>query len=159
MDTACFSGYSICITKNQSRGGKTMSQIQLNAFFDFCRVKVMKQSYDQEKKLVTMTINPDKRYDPVCHHCQQRGAKIHSYHERMVRDLNCFDAQTVLWIGYRTVKCTTCGNTVEELDFVDPGKRITKRLAQYLLFLCKVMTSKEITKLSSLGLENRQSHS
>ncbi len=27
-----------------------MSQIQLKSFFDFCRVKVMKQSYDQEKK-------------------------------------------------------------------------------------------------------------
>jgi len=130
--------------QNQPRGGKVMSQINLKSFFNFCRVKVTKQSFDQEKKLVTMTINPDKRYDPVCHHCQQRGAKIHSYHERMVRDLNCFDAQTVLWVGYRTVKCPTCGNTVEELDFVDPGKRITKRLARYILFLCTVMTIKEI---------------
>jgi len=93
-----------------------MSQIQLKSFFDFCRVKVTKQSYDQEKKLVTMTIKPDKRYDPICHHCQQRTERIHSYHERMVRDLNCFDAQTVLWIVYRTVKCPTCGNTVEKLD-------------------------------------------
>ncbi|NLJ39087.1 MAG: hypothetical protein GX432_10045, partial [Candidatus Atribacteria bacterium] len=63
-----------------------MSQIQLNPFFDFCRVKVMKQSYDQEKQLVTMTIHPDERYDPVCHHCQQKVTEIHSYHERTVRD-------------------------------------------------------------------------
>jgi len=51
-----------------------------------------------------------------------------------------------LWIGYRTVKCPTCGNTVEELDFVDPGKRVTTRLAQYILFLCTVMTIKEVAQ-------------
>jgi len=130
--------------QKQSRGGKAMSQIQLKSFFDFCRVKVTKQSFDQEKHLVTMTINPDERYDPVCHHCQQRVEKIHFYHERMVRDLNCFDSQTTLTVRYRTVRCPRCGNRVEELDFVDPGKRITKRLAQYILFLCTVMTIKEI---------------
>jgi transposase len=96
--------------------------------------------------VVTLTIEPDKRYDPVCHHCQHKVKRIHSYHERMVRDLNCFDAQTVLWVGYRTVKCPTCGNTVEKLDCVDPGKRVTTRLAQYILFLCLVMTIKEVAR-------------
>jgi len=146
MDTACFSGYSICITKNQSRGGKAMSQIQLNPFFDFCRVKVIKQSLDQEKQMVTMTIHPDERYDPVCSHCQQKVKSIHSYHQRTVRDLNCFDSQTTLTARYRTVRCPRCGTRVEELNFVHPGKRVTKRLAQYILFLCSVMTITEVAQ-------------
>jgi len=107
-----------------SRGGKAMSQIQLNPFFDFCRVKVIKQSLDQEKQMVTMTIHPDERYDPVCSHCQQKVKSIHSYHQRTVRDLNCFDSQTTLTARYRTVRCPRCGTRVEELNFVHPGKRV-----------------------------------
>ena len=123
-----------------------MSQIQLNAFFDFCRVKVVKQSFDKEKQMVTIAIHPDERFDPVCHRCHRRVTRIHSYHERMVRDLNCIDAQTYLWVRYRTVRCPRCGHTIEELDFVDPGKRVTKRLAQYILSLCPYLTIKEIAK-------------
>ena len=123
-----------------------MSQIQLNPFFDFCRVKGIKQSLDQEKQMVTMTIHPDERYDPVCSHCQQKVKSIHSYHQRTVRDLNCFDSQTTLTARYRTVRCPRCGTRVEELNFVHPGKRVTKRLAQYILFLCSVMTITEVAQ-------------
>jgi len=123
-----------------------MSQINLNPFFDFCRVKVVNQTLDQEKQLVTITLHPDERYDPVCSHCQQKVQEVHSYHERIVRDLNCLNAETTLTIRYRTVRCPRCGNRVEELDFVHPGKRVTKRLAQYILSLCSVMTIKEVAR-------------
>jgi transposase len=128
-----------------------MSQIKLNPFFNFCRVKVTQQSFDQEKKMVTMTIHPDERYDPICHRCQQKVKRIHSYKGKTVRDLNCFDTQTFLWVRYRIVKCPRCGNRVEELDFVDPRKRVTKRLAQYILSLCPYLTIKEIAR--HLGLD------
>ncbi|HQK84260.1 MAG TPA: hypothetical protein PLK24_10010 [Atribacter sp.] len=48
-----------------------MSQIQLNPFFNFCRVKVANQSFDQEKQLVTVSIHPYKHYDLVCQRCQR----------------------------------------------------------------------------------------
>ncbi|MDD3715103.1 MAG: hypothetical protein PHU16_09665, partial [Atribacterota bacterium] len=57
--------------QNSLRGGKAMSQIQLNPFFNFCRVKVANQSFDQEKQLVTVSIHPYKHYDLVCHRCQR----------------------------------------------------------------------------------------
>lgn len=60
-----------------------MSRIKLNLFFDFCRATVKNLSFDQEKQMITMTIHPDERYDPVCHHCQHKVKKIHSYQERM----------------------------------------------------------------------------
>jgi len=99
-----------------------MSQINLKSFFDFCRVKVVNQSFDQEKQLVTITLHPDERYDPVCSHCQQKVQEVHSYHERTVRDLNCLNAETTLTVRYRTVRCLRCGSRVEELDLVHPGK-------------------------------------
>ncbi len=43
------------------------------------------------------------------------------------------------------------GCAVEELDFVDPGKRVTKRLAHYIISLCPYLTAKEIAQ--HLGLD------
>ncbi|MCX6089135.1 MAG: hypothetical protein NTX88_01910 [Candidatus Atribacteria bacterium] len=70
-----------------------MSQIPINAFFNFCRVKVVKPSLDQEKKRVNIAIHPDEHYHLVCHHCQQPAKRIHSYNDRMVRDLDGIDAK------------------------------------------------------------------
>ncbi|NLJ37560.1 MAG: hypothetical protein GX432_02225 [Candidatus Atribacteria bacterium] len=72
---------------------------------------------DQEKQMVTIAIHPDERFDPVYHRCHRRVTRIHSYHERIVRVLNCIDAQTALWVRCRTVRCLRCGHTIEELDF------------------------------------------
>jgi len=51
-----------------------MSKIQIKAFFKFCRVKVMEQAVDTIKKIVTIQIQSDKRYTPICCNCK-RGIK------------------------------------------------------------------------------------
>lgn len=105
----------------------------------------------KKKKLVTITIHPDNRYDPVCSHCQHKVKSIHSYHERTARDLNCLKAEITLTIRYRTVKRPRCGNRFVELDFVHPGKRVTKILAQYILFLCSAITIKDVAQYLRLN--------
>jgi len=128
-----------------------MSKIQIKAFFQFCRVRVMEQVVDTLKKIVTIRIQPDKRYNPVCHNCKRSIKEIHSYNERPVRDLNIFDAKTVLFVLYRTVKCQWCGYVIEDLGLMDPCERITKRLATYILELCRYMTITEVA--GHLGLD------
>ena len=44
-----------------------MSEIQIKAFFRFCRVKIGVQRFHMESNLVFIEANPDKRYNPVCH--------------------------------------------------------------------------------------------
>jgi len=128
-----------------------MSKIQIKAFFKFCRVKIMEQVVDTIKKVVTIRVQPDERYNPVCHNCKRGVKEIHSYNERPVRDLNIFDAKTFLFVIYRTVKCPWCGNVVEDIGIMDPCKRVTRRLATYILVLCQYMTIKEVAK--HLGLD------
>lgn len=128
-----------------------MSKIQIKAFFKFCRVKIMEQVVDTLKKVVTIRVQPDERYNPVCHNCKRSVKEIHSYNERPVRDLNIFDAKTFLFVIYRTVKCQWCGNVVEDIGIMDPCKRVTRRLATYILVLCQYMTIKEVAK--HLGLD------
>jgi len=81
-----------------------MSKIQIKTFFKFCRVRIMEQAADILNKMVTIKVKPDKRYHPICHRCKRSIREIYSYKERMVRDLNIFDARTLLFVIYRTVK-------------------------------------------------------
>lgn len=128
-----------------------MSKIQIKAFFKFCRVKIMEQAADILNKMVTIKVQPDERYHPICHGCKKSVKEIHSYNERMVRDLNIFDAKTFLLVIYRTVKCQSCGTVIEDLGLMDPCKRVTRRLAAYILDLCKYMTITEVAK--HLGID------
>jgi transposase len=64
-----------------------------------------------------------------------------------VRDLDFGPAQTFLEVEYRRVGCQACGKArVEELDFLQPHKRVTRRLARYIYDLCKVMTVQDVAR-------------
>lgn len=127
-----------------------MSKIQIKAFFKFCRVKIMEQVVDILEKTVKINVKPDERYNPVCHRCKRSIKEIHFYNERTVRDLNIFDAKTFIFVIYRTVKCQWCGNVVEDMGIMDTCQRVTRRLATYILELCKYMTITEVAKHLSL---------
>lgn len=123
-----------------------MSKIEIKAFFKFCKVKVMEQGVDIDLKKVMVKVVPDKRYQPVCHVCGRKVRDIHSNNKRTVRDLNIFGAQSFISVSYRTVRCPQCGEVVEKVELMDPGQRITKRLARYILGLCDLMTIQEVAR-------------
>jgi transposase len=123
-----------------------MSTIEVKEFFEYYRVRVVKQEVDVEKKVVSIGLKPDERYAPVCHKCGDSTWEIHSLNERTVRDLNIFDARTFLEVSYRTVHCCRCGYVVEELELMDSYQRVTKRLAKYIVQLCKFMTITEVAQ-------------
>lgn len=128
-----------------------MSDVNIKTFFQFCRVKVIKQSVNIQTKIASVAVEPDKRYMPLCHECNSPSDSIHSYHNRTVRDLNVFDVKTFILYAYRKIRCLCCGIVVEDLGLVDSSQRITRRLANYVLELCQFMTVKEIAK--HLGLD------
>ena len=64
--------------------------------------------------------------------------------------MGVFDAKTLIRYSYRKIRCPYCGIVVEDLGLADPASRITKRLANYILDLCRFMTIKEIAKHLSL---------
>jgi len=128
-----------------------MPKIQVKPLFKFCKVKLLEQSIDLVKKIVLIKIEPDKRHDPVCHKCEKKVKEVHSYNQRTIRDLDLFDAKTFITVSYRTVRCPSCGDVVEKMEMVDLYQRVTKRLAQYILELCRFMTIKEVAR--HLGLD------
>jgi transposase len=128
-----------------------MPKIQVSPFYRFCRVKVMKQQVDTAQKEVHLEAQPDERYIPVCSRCHAQVKQIHSYHRRTVRDLNLFAARCFVTLRYRKLRCPRCGIVVEALPLIDPYRRVSKRLATYVLELCRYMSIKEIAE--HLGLD------
>ncbi len=121
-----------------------MSNINIKAFFKFCRVKVVEQTVNIESKTVSLKVEPKERHTPVCHICNSPSSSIHSYNSRTVRDMNILDARTFINYSYRKIRCLYCGTTVEDLGIVDAGLRVTRRLANYIIELSNFMTVKDI---------------
>ncbi len=124
-----------------------MSSLSISNYFPFMRVKITEQSvYSEESPSSIIKLSPDKRYKPLCHECGSEAATVHSNnHLRMLRDLNIADSQTWLQVNYRKIWCDHCGGVrVEQLSFADASKRVTRRLAQYIYDLCKIMTVQDV---------------
>lgn len=131
-----------------------MSTFSIAHYFPFCRVKIMGQSVSKEADLAVIYASPDLRYCPVCYVCGEKSSRRQKWERRQVRDLNFGPAK--VWINYsfRKVYCRNCkGVRVEGLEFVYPGKRVTKRFGRYIYGLCKELPIKIVA--DRLGLDRK----
>jgi transposase len=129
-----------------------MSGLSIAPYFPFRRIKIINQSVLPDASESRIQVQPDKRFQPICHCCGQKACGVHSWAERTVRDLNM--ATTRVWIRcrYRKLICPQCqGIHVEDLELFHPYLRVTKRLTQYIYQLCSFMTVTEVAR--HLGID------
>lgn len=81
-----------------------------------------------------------------CSGCGRFVRGVHEWVEREVRDLPVFDADTVLRVWRCRVACPRCGPKVEALPWLEPYARVTKRLAQSVARLCKVLPIRHVAE-------------
>lgn len=126
-----------------------MSGLSIAAYFPFARVKVVSQNVhlDAQPSATWIRLEPDRRFRPICRACQAHGTVHSKGLRRIVRDLNIGEAQAFLQVEYRRLWCPHCRRAqVEHLEFLDPHKRVTKRLARAIYGLCKVMTIADVAR-------------
>ena len=129
-----------------------MSVPSIRPYFPFRQVKITGQAVALDSGMSTIKVDPDQRFSPLCSNCQARAPNIHSHLlRRRVRDLPLAGLQVTLDVNFRKVRCPRCGIRVEELGFVAPGVRVTKRLAHYVAQLCRVLPIKGVAE--HLGLD------
>jgi transposase len=129
-----------------------MSVPTIAPYFPFRRIKIVEQIVSEEARAAQLRVQPDKRFQPVCHGCGLKVSAIHSWTRRRVRDLNL--ASTPVWIScdYRKLFCTQCRRiSIEDLELFHPYLRVTTRMARYIYQLCQVMTVTEVA--SHLNLD------
>ena len=128
-----------------------MSKINITPLFRKCQVKILSQEYYQEKDQFMFEVRYDKRITPKCFKCGAKSKNIHSYETRKIRDLDIMNKKVYIKLIYRKIRCENCDRIrVEDLGVVTPYQRITQRLADYIILLCKIMTIRNISKLFNL---------
>jgi transposase len=93
---------------------------------------------------VEITLAPLSGISRRCSGCGRRVESIHEVTFRWVRDMPMLGAETWLWVGRVRVACPHCGPKVERLDWLARYGRLTRRLAENVARMCRVLTIKEV---------------
>jgi len=100
---------------------------------------------DTEDQIITFKSRGNHQYHPLCTNCYDKGKSIHSTTIRKIRDLNIGNNKVYIENSFRNLRCSTCGIKIEDLEFVSSGQHVTKRLEHYIVYLCSIMTIKDVS--------------
>lgn len=100
---------------------------------------------------VWVVLEPEAGVAMTCDGCGQQTHAVHDTSDRWIRDLPIFDAETLIKLPRRRVLCPRCGPKLERLPWLDRYARVTKRLAESVVRLCKVLPIKQVAAFFSLG--------
>jgi transposase len=78
----------------------------------------------------------DQSAKRVCSGCGQPVDAVHDRTWRRIRDLPIFDYSVELVVPRFRLACPRCGPRLEQLDWLDPHARVTRRLARSVARLC-----------------------
>lgn len=74
----------------------------------------------------------------LCSGCGEPASAVHDRSERRIRDLPVFEDPVELRVPRLRLACATCGPRLEQLAWLDPHARVTRRLAESVARLCAV---------------------
>ena len=87
-----------------------------------------------------------------CSRCGARSQSVHDTTLRRVRDLPILDWDVVLIVPRRRLWCEQCGGPhLEELDWLSPHRRVTRRLEEAIGRLSQVMPLKHVAAFYGVG--------
>src|SRR6185436_6213155 len=87
----------------------------------------------------------------VCSGCGKVVTPVHDLTERWVRDLPILGADTWLLIQRVRVACPDCGPKLAEVSWLEPYARVTRRLAESVARMCKVLPIKHVAEYFALS--------
>jgi transposase len=105
---------------------------------------------EEGKAYVRIDLTPLPGVARRCSGCAGMVSKIHDVTFRWVRDLAILDAETWLWLGRVRVACPHCGPKLEALDWLAPYSRLTRRMAENVVRLCRVLPIKHVAEYLNL---------
>jgi transposase len=95
---------------------------------------------------VWIELFPERTRPMRCSGCLQESDRIHDWTERWVRDLPAWGAATLLLVHLRRVKCARCHTAMEEVPWLSPYARVTKRLAASVARLCRAAPVRRVAE-------------
>ena len=87
---------------------------------------------------VVIELIPDRGHDRRCSGCGEIVGAIHDRSVRRIRDLPLFEDRVELRLPRLRLACPRCGPRLEQVAWLDPHARVTRRLAQSVARFCMV---------------------
>lgn len=107
------------------------------------RVETIQRRGDEERE-IWIYLGCEPGAPMICDGCGGVAPAIHDVETRSVRDLPILDAATWLSVPRRRVHCPHCGPKLERLSWLDRHARLTRRLAESVARLCRVLPVKQV---------------
>jgi transposase len=104
-----------------------------------------------EQRWCVIRLQPVAGVRRCCSGCGGWTRAIHDREERSVRDLPIFEVPVELLVPRIRVACAHCGPKLEELTWLEPYSRVTRRLAGSVARLCKVMSILHVARFYGLA--------
>lgn len=95
-------------------------------------------------------LHPVHGWPRCCSGCGGHTRAIHELQERRVRDLPLFEHRVELVVPRIRVACARCGPKLEQLWWLDPYARVTRRLADSVARLCEVASIRHVARFFGL---------
>ena len=89
---------------------------------------------------------PDSSLPVFCSRCGELVDRVHEWVERWIRDLPAWGAETLLLVHMRRMKCGQCGTAMEEVPWLSPYGRVTKRMAEAVACMCRDIPVKRVAE-------------
>lgn len=113
------------------------------------RVKPNEEDPDYEEVWIELLPLPDRI--KICSGCGEEVAQVHDCQERWVRDLPILGTTTWLCVHRCRVKCPRCGPKLEQLPWLGRYSRVTRRLAESVARMCKILPLKHVAEYYDLN--------
>ena len=110
------------------------------------RVDPMEAGQRSRVDIVLVRTKPTFR----CSGCGRETTAIHEMTIRCIRDLPILDADTYVWVPRYRVACAACGPKIEALSWLSPWARVTRRLAESVVRLCRVLPIQHVAEFYGL---------
>ena len=114
--------------------------------FEIGTVECRQPEDGMERPEIWVELFPDRTRPMKCSGCSQEVDRIHDWTERWIRDLPAWGADTRLLVHLRRVKCDRCHTAMEEVAWLSPYARVTKRLALSVARLCRVAPIRHVAE-------------
>jgi transposase len=89
-----------------------------------------------------------------CNYCGDRTDEIHQERPILLRDLSICGQPVYLQVPRRQIYCSACQKySTETLEFLEPGRKYTKRYEEYIYQMVKKLTVEQISHQEQLTAE------
>ena len=95
-------------------------------------------------------LDPCPETTPYCSRCHQPSPLIHDQRIRKIRDRDLLDKRVELHVPIRRVDCLNCGRVTEQIRWLRPGSRLTRRMEAWVETLLPLLPISHISQLTGL---------